>query len=78
VSSVSDQLQKELGIPVAAVHCEEFRSQVWATGFDAAYQALLYNVIKLPKQKRSNIVNIITFWGDDVFKESTYEYQRNF
>jgi nitrogenase molybdenum-iron protein alpha chain len=51
------------------VHCEGFRSQVWATGFDAAYHAILRKIVKPPKTKRPDVVNVVTFWGSDVFTE---------
>lgn len=69
VDSVADALEEELGIPVAAVHCEGFRSQIWSTGFDAAYQAILHKVVRPPAEEHPEIVNIITFWGEDVFTE---------
>ena len=35
VESVANVAQEELGIPVAAIFCEGFRSKMWTTGFDA-------------------------------------------
>jgi len=67
VDGVARELQEELGIPVAAVHCEGFRSQVWSSGFDAAYQAILNGIVKEPETKTPEYINVITFWGEDVF-----------
>ena len=61
------EAEAEFGIPVAAVHCEGFRSQVWASGFDAAYHAILEKIVKPPKIKRPELINVITFIGDDYF-----------
>lgn len=69
VEGVTEPLEEELGIPIAAVHCEGFRSRVWTTGFDAAYHAILRKIVKPPRQKHPEIVNVITFWGEDVFTE---------
>jgi nitrogenase molybdenum-iron protein alpha chain len=69
IDGVAENWERELGIPVAAVHCEGFRSQVWATGFDAAYHAILRKIVKPPKIKRPEVVNVVTFWGNDVFEE---------
>jgi len=69
VSGIAEELELELGIPVVPVSCEGFRSQIWASGFDAAYHAILRRVVKPPRQKRSELVNVINFWGEDVFTE---------
>lgn len=69
VDGVANELREELGIPVAAVHCEGFRSQVWSSGFDAAYQAILNGIVKEPAEKSHEYVNVITFWGEDVFTD---------
>jgi nitrogenase molybdenum-iron protein alpha chain len=69
VDSQLDRLETELGIPIAAVHCEGFRSKVWTTGFDVAYHAILRKIVKPPVTGRPDLINVITFWGDDVFTE---------
>jgi len=60
LEGVIDDLHDELGIPIAPVHCEGFKSQIWATGFDVAYHAILKYVVK-PPQKKSNKVNVVGF-----------------
>lgn len=62
LDSVSRELTEELGIPVAPVHCEGFRTRIWASGFDAAFHAILASIVK-PPTKKSNIVNVINFFG---------------
>jgi nitrogenase molybdenum-iron protein alpha chain len=69
LESTLDEAEKELGIPVASVNCEGFRSQVWATGWDAAYNAILRKIVKPAQTKRPELINIITFIGDDFFSE---------
>ncbi|MDR0430342.1 MAG: hypothetical protein LBH58_07710 [Tannerellaceae bacterium] len=60
LDSVVEDLADIIPIPVAPVHCEGFKSQIWATGFDAAYHAILKYIVK-PPQKKTNKVNIIGF-----------------
>ena len=63
-----ETLERELGVPIVAVHCEGFRTQIWSSGFDAAYHAILRKIVKPPQRKR-NVVNVINFWADDVFTD---------
>ncbi|HBC91688.1 MAG TPA: nitrogenase, partial [Pelotomaculum sp.] len=44
------------------VYCEGFKSKVWASGFDAAFHAILTKIVKPPK-KKTNKVNMINFRG---------------
>lgn len=60
VDSVVAELRSELPIPLAPVHCEGFKSRVWASGFDAADHAVLTNIIK-PAEKKTNIINFKNF-----------------
>jgi nitrogenase molybdenum-iron protein alpha chain len=66
VVSVANDLSEELGIPVVVCHCEGFKSKVWSTGFDAAFHAVVRTIVKPPRQK-TNIVNIVNFFGSHVF-----------
>ncbi len=69
VESVCDEAEEELGIPVVAIFCEGFRSKVWTTGFDAAYHGIARKLIQPPRQRRDDMINVINFWGSDVFAE---------
>jgi nitrogenase molybdenum-iron protein alpha chain len=62
VPSIVSQLREEIPVPLAPVFCEGFKSQIWASGFDAAFHAILLNIVKPPQQK-SNKVNMINFNG---------------
>jgi nitrogenase molybdenum-iron protein alpha chain len=62
LQSLSDELQEEIGIPVAPVNCEGFRTKIWASGFDAAFHAILTHIVK-PSEKKRPIVNVINFFG---------------
>jgi len=67
--SVAEKLEREFGIPIATVACEGFRSRLWTTGFDAAYHAILRKIVKPPRQRHPEKINVVTFWGEDVFDD---------
>lgn len=69
VESVCNEAEEELGIPVVAIFCEGFRSKVWTTGFDAAYHGIARKLIQKPRRRRDDMINVINFWGSDVFYE---------
>ncbi len=79
VESVTNAAEKELGIPVVAVFCEGFRSKMWTSGFDAGYHGIARKIIKPARQKR-NIINVINFWGSDIFREwfAEFGYEPNY
>lgn len=66
VEGVTEALSLELGIPVVACFCEGFKSKIWTTGFDSAFHSIVRKIVK-PPTKKTNKVNIINFWGSDVF-----------
>lgn len=61
IESVLQRVEAEIGIQVVPVFCEGFRSQIWASGFDAAFHALLTRIVKPPVKKRPELVNLINF-----------------
>lgn len=69
VSGITDELEKEIGIPVVYVSCEGFKSQIWATGFDSAFHAIVRKIVKPPVKKKKDLINIINFWGSDIFTD---------
>lgn len=79
VESVTNAAEAELGIPVVAVFCEGFRSKMWTSGFDAGYHGIARKIIK-PAEKKRNIINVINFWGSDIFKEwfNEFGYEPNY
>jgi nitrogenase molybdenum-iron protein alpha chain len=66
VEGIASEVEEELGIPVVAIFCEGFRSKVWTSGFDAGYHGIARKLIK-PPQKRRPLINVINFWGSDIF-----------
>jgi nitrogenase molybdenum-iron protein alpha chain len=61
IDSIVDELKEEIDVPIAAVHCEGFKSRIWATGFDISDHAVLSSIVKPPKQKR-NTINFKNFY----------------
>jgi nitrogenase molybdenum-iron protein alpha chain len=64
IDSITDELQEELGIPVFPMHCEGFKSRIWASGFDVADHAVLRHLVKPPKEKR-RVVNFKNFFESE-------------
>lgn len=78
LESVRSEVSGIIPIPVALVYCEGFKTKIWASGFDAAFHAILTSIVK-PPEKKSNIINIINFYGSarkeitEIFHEFGYE-----
>jgi nitrogenase molybdenum-iron protein alpha chain len=67
VESIANEAEEEIGIPVGAVFCEGFRSKIWTSGFDSGYHGIARKLIKRPAKKQEDLVNIVNFWGADIF-----------
>jgi nitrogenase molybdenum-iron protein alpha chain len=67
IESVADEMQEELGYPIVPIYCEGFKSQIWSTGFDAALHGILRKLVKPPKKRQEDLVNVINFEGSDTF-----------
>ena len=74
LESVAKELSEELRVAVAPVYCEGFRTRIWASGFDAAFHAILSAIVKPPTRK-TNVVNVINFFGS-ARKEITAMFAR--
>jgi nitrogenase molybdenum-iron protein alpha chain len=55
IDSIVAELKDEIDVPIAAIHCEGFKSRIWASGFDLSDHAVLTTIVKEPKQKRNKI-----------------------
>lgn len=69
ITSVADEMEEELGIPVIPLHCEGFRSKHWSTGFDIAQHGVLRQITKRNPQKQKDLINIVALWGTDYFTD---------
>jgi len=56
------ELKGEIPVPLSAVFCEGFKTRIWASGFDAAFHAILSDIVKPPRRK-ARVVNFINFYG---------------
>jgi nitrogenase molybdenum-iron protein alpha chain len=74
LESVSREFESEYNIPVAPIHCEGFKTKIWASGFDAAFHAIVKHIVR-PPQKKSALVNVINFFGG-ACKEITEIFKR--
>ncbi|MCX7772075.1 MAG: nitrogenase [Clostridia bacterium] len=61
VDSIVEELKEEIPVPIAAVHCEGFKSRIWASGFDAADHAVLTSLVK-PPERKNNVINFKNFF----------------
>ncbi len=61
IDSIADELKDEIDVPIGVVHCEGFKSRIWATGFDISDHVVLTTLVKPPKQKR-NTINFKNFF----------------
>lgn len=75
IDSVVDDVRDEIDVPIVAVHCEGFKSRIWATGFDISDHAVLSSIVQPPKQKR-NTINFKNFY--ESARPEIIEIFRNF
>ncbi|MDR0862464.1 MAG: nitrogenase [Oscillospiraceae bacterium] len=64
IDSVVEELDEEFDIPVIAIHCEGFKSRIWASGFDIGDHAVLQHLVKPPVEKR-NVINFKNFFESE-------------
>lgn len=61
VEGICNALEEELNIPIAATICEGFRTNIWATGFDSSNHSILRKIVKPPRKKQPDLINVISF-----------------
>ena len=67
IESVTDEKMREYGIPVVPIFCEGFKSKVWTSGFDAVFHGVLRKMVKPPRKRQDDLVNLFNFQGADSF-----------
>lgn len=67
IESVTDEKMRQYGIPVVPVFCEGFKSKVWTSGFDAVFHGVLRKMVKPPRERQNDLVNLFNFQGSDSF-----------
>lgn len=63
IDSIVEEVQPDIDVPIVAVHCEGFKSRIWATGFDIADHAVLQSIVKPPREGvKTNKINFKNFF----------------
>ncbi|MDR1204153.1 MAG: nitrogenase [Peptococcaceae bacterium] len=66
VEGTARDTQDEIGVPVISISCEGFKSRIWSSGFDIAFNEIL-RIVREPRKKQDDLVNIFNFVGSDTF-----------
>ncbi len=61
IDSIVEEIKDEIEVPIVAVHCEGFKSRIWATGFDISDHAVLSSLVQ-PKTTTTNKINFKNFF----------------
>ena len=61
IDDLAQELKDEYPVPVIPVHCEGFKSRIWASGFDISDHAVLQGIVEPPKEKRQ-VINFKNFY----------------
>lgn len=61
IDDLVEEMKSELPVPIVPVHCEGFKSRIWASGFDIADHAIMQGIVQPPKEKR-NVINFKNFY----------------
>jgi nitrogenase molybdenum-iron protein alpha chain len=69
IETIAEDAEKKFKIPVVYIPCEGFKSKMWTTGFDAAYHGIIRKIVKPPVKKQKDLINVINFWGSDIFTD---------
>lgn len=64
IDSIASELGEELGLKIIPVHCEGFKSRIWASGFDIADHAVLSRIVQPPREKRP-FINFKNFFESE-------------
>ncbi|HEY8462831.1 MAG TPA: nitrogenase component 1 [Bacillota bacterium] len=52
IDGVAARLQPEINAKLIPVHCEGFKTKIWATAYDAVYHGLGRNLLEKPEEER--------------------------
>lgn len=61
IDDLCEQIKDQYSVPLIPVHCEGFKSRIWASGFDISDHAVLEGIVKPPVKKR-NVINFKNFF----------------
>jgi nitrogenase molybdenum-iron protein alpha chain len=63
IEAVADEMDEELGYPIAPIYCEGFKSKIWSSGFDSTFHSILRKIVKPPVKKQEDLINVFNFQG---------------
>lgn len=68
VEGVVNELQPKINATIVPIHCEGIRSRVVQTGYDAFWHGILKYLVKKPKKKQPDLINVASMlsytWQD--------------
>ncbi len=59
LDAIIKRVQGEVSAKVIPVYCDGFKSKVWASGYDGSFQGALNHLVKKPKKRRDDLINVI-------------------
>lgn len=59
IDGIIKRVQGDVFAKVIPVYCDGFKSKVWASGYDGSFQGALNNLVKKPKKRRDDLINVI-------------------
>jgi len=59
IDAVVAGVQPEIKATVIPIHCDGFRSKLWASGYDGSFHGVLNYLINEPVEKKTDLVNVI-------------------
>lgn len=59
MDAIIKQVQGDVSAKVIPVYCDGFKSKVWASGYDGSFQGVLNHLVKKPKKRRGDLINVI-------------------
>ncbi|MDR3165311.1 MAG: hypothetical protein LBU13_07005 [Synergistaceae bacterium] len=70
IEGITDSIQPSIEARIVPIHCEGFRSEISQSAFDASAHAIVKYLVREPKKKQPDLVNIIApfsvTWADRV------------
>ena len=70
IEGVVGELQPEISATIVPIHCEGIRSRIIQTGYDAFWHGVLKYLVKPPKKKQHDLVNVASMlsytWQDRI------------
>ena len=70
IESAVNEIQPDIKASIVPIHCEGVRSKIMQTGYDAFWHGVLKYLVKKPKKKQKDLVNIASMlsyaWQDRI------------